>query len=455
MLRRMAMPDYVEWDRQIRATGGCSNPIRIRGGRVVTDAKTGEVLDAFHTDASPAGYLLIPCGNRRAEVCPSCSEVYRYDAYQLVRAGLAGGKGVPESVAMHPSLFVTLTAPSFGAVHNRHIETGRDGLPLRCRPRRDADVCPHGIADACFKRHDGGDLEVGHSLCVDCYDYHGAVLFNIHAGVLWRRLSIYLRREIAKAAGLPRSRLDAVARLSFVKVAEYQSRGVVHFHAVLRLDGPDGPKSTPPDWASVVMLDSALRAALSSVFLEVPDPATNGEQARTIRFGKQVDTQVIHATEEDRADGLTSRAVARYIAKYATKAAETTGTVARRIRRERDIDRLGLAEHVIRMIRACFEVAGTPGLEYVDPFRTAHMLGYGGHCTTKSRHYSTTFGRLRDDRREHRASERRTRLGLPSLDGRAVDVAAEWIYLRSGLSYGEKPLVAAIVKGRETCNTGE
>lgn len=44
-------------------------------------------------------------------MCPSCAEVYRWDAYQLIRAGLAGGKGVPESVAVHPALFVTLTAP--------------------------------------------------------------------------------------------------------------------------------------------------------------------------------------------------------------------------------------------------------------------------------------------------------------------------------------------------------
>jgi hypothetical protein len=38
------------------------------------------------------------CGNRRASVCPSCSVTYRRDAYQLIRAGLVGGKGVPAAV---------------------------------------------------------------------------------------------------------------------------------------------------------------------------------------------------------------------------------------------------------------------------------------------------------------------------------------------------------------------
>ncbi|MDX6707152.1 MAG: hypothetical protein QOI48_2998 [Solirubrobacteraceae bacterium] len=31
----------------------------------------------------------------------------------------------------------------------------------------------------------------------------------------------------------------------------------------------------------------------------------------------------------------------------------------------------------------------------------AHAFGYRGHCLTKSRHYSTTFGQLRQDRADH------------------------------------------------------
>ena len=41
------------------------------------------------------------------------------DTYRLIRAGLAGGKGVPESVAIHPCVSVTFTAPGFGPVHTR------------------------------------------------------------------------------------------------------------------------------------------------------------------------------------------------------------------------------------------------------------------------------------------------------------------------------------------------
>ena len=55
--------------------------------------------------------------------------------------------------------------------------------------------------------------------------------------------------ELAAAAGLSRTAFAKVARVSFAKVAEYQARGVIHFHAVIRIDGPDGPDTPPPGWA--------------------------------------------------------------------------------------------------------------------------------------------------------------------------------------------------------------
>ena len=42
----------------------------------------------------PDGVIYKSCGNRRASVCPHCAEVYRRDAFQLIRAGMIGGKGV-------------------------------------------------------------------------------------------------------------------------------------------------------------------------------------------------------------------------------------------------------------------------------------------------------------------------------------------------------------------------
>jgi hypothetical protein len=86
--------------------------------------------------------MYVPRGDRRASVCPPCAETYRADTYQLIRAGLAGGKGMPESLAAHPCVFATFTAPSLGPVHTRVV--GRGGTVARCRPRRKASFCPHG-----------------------------------------------------------------------------------------------------------------------------------------------------------------------------------------------------------------------------------------------------------------------------------------------------------------------
>jgi hypothetical protein len=201
MARRIGMPDYAAWEQKIRATGGCSHPIRVAGSRTVTDAATGELLDSYTTDDDPLGYVMIPCGNRRASRCPSCSQLHRSDTLQLVRAGLLGGKGIPESVAGHPVIFATLTAPSFGTVHASHRQLGRDGRPMPCRPRREAEICPHGTVTTCGRRHEKDDPLVGQAMCLDCYDYAGAVLFNAMAAELWRRLTIYLRRDLASAIG--------------------------------------------------------------------------------------------------------------------------------------------------------------------------------------------------------------------------------------------------------------
>ena len=79
--------------------------------------------------------LHVACGNRRETVCPACSQVYKRDARQLVRAGLAGGKGIPETITTHPCVFATLTAPSFGPVHARRMR-GKTVLPVPPPPRR-------------------------------------------------------------------------------------------------------------------------------------------------------------------------------------------------------------------------------------------------------------------------------------------------------------------------------
>jgi hypothetical protein len=388
----------------------------LRGRVDHVDGATGELLHRYSSVHEPGGVLPVACKTRRASRCPPCAEVYSADTYQLIRAGLSGGKGVPDTVAAHPCVFTTLTAPSFGPVH---LYREKDGRPLRCRPRRSRPVCPHGNRLSCARKHTHDDIELGEPLCPDCYDYTGSVLFNACAPELWRRFTITLRRVIARQAGLTNKALAAQLRVSFAKVAEYQRRGVVHFHAIIRLDGPTGPTSAPPTWATVALLTSAIAQAAGAVHLDTP--AAPGLPARTLAWGREHDTRPITTTGD-----LTDTRVAAYVAKYATKAAECTGTLDRRITPADQLAKLPVSEHARRLIAACLRLSKLAGLEDLRLAAWAHMLGFRGHFSTKSRHYSTTFGALRAERAQHQRDHAPTESLWPVPDDDTTLVMAHW-----------------------------
>jgi hypothetical protein len=422
LLRVANTPGFDRWREQIRRTGGCSDPIHLQGWTITKDSTTAETLYSYSTQAEPGGRLRVACGNRRASRCPSCAWTYAGDTYHLIRAGISGDvrKDVPATVRDHPRVFATLTAPSFGPVHNR----------------------PASGCCRCGKLHQDDDPALGAALNPDRYDYATAVLWNNHAGQLWQRFTIYLRREIAARAGLSQRALSDVCRVSFGKVAEFQKRGAVHFHAVVRLDGPDGPDSAPPAWATVPLVDDAIRAAAARVLVVVPPAGTSPE--RQLRWGTQVDVQPIGALGHE---DLTEQAVAAYVAKYATKAAETTGTVDRRIVELGELDRLGLPTHTRRLIEACWELDG----DYPERLlaRWSHMLGFRGHFSTKSRRYSTTLGALRQVRADYRARQERQARGLPEdlddTEGSTL-VLAHWTYAGHGHTPGESWLAQSIAR---------
>ncbi|MBB1261937.1 replication initiator protein RepSA [Streptomyces alkaliterrae] len=422
LLRVAGLPGFDRWKEQIKRTGGCADPIHLTGTTVTRDARTGEVLHSYSTDNEPGGRLRVACGNRRASRCPSCAWTYAGDTYHLIRAGLTGdpNKGIARTVGTHPKVFATLTAPSFGAVHNRPA-TG---------------VC------ACGTRHPDNAPVLGTAIDPDSYDYASAVLWNNHAGDLWRRFTIYLFREVAARAGITQRELRETCRVSFGKVAEFQRRGAIHFHAIVRLDGPSGPDSPPPAWATVTLLDDAIRAAAARVLLVLP--GRHGQPVRELRWGRQVDVRPITGAGGDAE--LSDQAVASYVAKYATKAAETTGTLDRRIGEMAELDKvLDLPDHTRRLIRACRD------LDDAFPDRRlwawAHMLGFRGHFSTKSRAYSTTLGALRQARADYRAAQERHALGLPDLNGQddgSTLVLAHWNYAGHGHTPGESWLAARI-----------
>jgi hypothetical protein len=116
----------------------------------------------------------------------------------------------------------------------------------------------------------------------------------------------------------------------------------------------------------------------------------------------------------------------------------------------------GLPVHVAEPVKAAWELGGRPELEGLRLRAWSHMLGFGGHWSTKTRRYSTTMGALRRARVAF-AKRRRTRDGIP-LDGwdrpeddQAVVVVASWVYVGSGYATeGERWLaLSAAARARE------
>jgi hypothetical protein len=449
---------YDRWAELVAQAGYCHHPIRLAGRVDQADRQTGEVRTVYDSEREPDGVLLKACGTRRESRCPSCAATYRADAYQLLAAGLKGGKGIPETVAAHPRLFVTFTAPSFGRVHTRKAQ-GR--LVLPCHPYRQGARCPHGLRDGCWHRHAEDDPRLGEPLCPGCYDARAQVLWNALAPELWRRTTIAVYRTLGRLVGIQEGELRRLVRISYAKVAEFQKRGAIHFHVVIRLDAATdcrcaGCLAPPPERFTATLLEKALRQAVAAVGVSCP-PLEDGGPAQYARWGEQLDVRNI-TTAEDEAGELSAEQVAGYIAKYATKATESFGSgLDRRLTDVDDLEHLdGLPAHVAELVRAAWELGGRPELGGLRLRAWAHMLGFRGHWSTRSRRYSTTMTVLRRARVAF-AKRRRARDGIP-LDGWGrpedddqVVIVASWVFVGAGYATeGERWLaLSAAARARE------
>ena len=311
ILSRTGSFGYEEWWAKVTDSGFCAAPVRL----------THESTEVFAR-----------CKNRRATVCPSCSQLYAGDTWRLVHAGIVGDDE-RSALAGHPMVFVTLTAPSFGPVHS----TGPLG---------------------------------GEPLHPDRYDYVGHVLFTWHAPALWHRFAVGLRRLVVRHARQQDG--EAEPRIAYIKVVELQRRAIPHFHAVIRLDDAD--------LLDTEQLGALVREAGRLAFLKV---RTQG-RTETLQFGEQLDVRSFHE--------LSGRKVARYLAKYVTKSVGDFGLTARRVH-EGVIDDLAVSAHIREILRTIADVAQDP--EYQELGLWMHTLGYRGHITTKTRNFSTTMGELR------------------------------------------------------------
>jgi hypothetical protein len=189
---------------------------------------------------------------------------------------------------------------------------------------------------------------------------------------------------------------------------------------------------------------------------------------RELTWGDQIDIRKIAALGDGE---LTDQKVAAYVAKYATKSAEDSGTVDRSLRcahcagrgyqrgpdgfrdlcdqcdgtgQSEPIPNLHVHSHVRQMIRTAWNLGHLPEFADLKLWKWAHMLGFRGHFSSKSRRYSTTLGALRDVRRAWRTKQARATDDRTELDDETTLVVSHWRYLTSGYSPGEELLAAQV-----------
>lgn len=179
-----------------------------------------------------------------------------------------------------------------------------------------------------------------------------------------------------------------------MKVFEYQARGVIHYHAVIRLDANVKDEQAfvhpGPMWTAE-LLKTAVPLAPAQASAWFAGPVGGRCCCGSV---PQTDVRIVRSDTEH---AISREAVANYIAKYVTKAVGIPGMPKSRIRDFGEIAALRCSAHHKRMIETAWDLGFR---------RHAHEFAYGGHPITKSRRYSVTFGYIRRERAEFRKAQR-------------------------------------------------
>lgn len=170
--------------------------------REAEDHSTGQCSRPYEVQPG----LFIRCKSRVKSKCVSCAELYRGDWAAIARSGIFDGP-----VEKYAFYLLTLTAPSFGRVH-----TVSRSLDARAR------LCGCGLTHTA---HEGGLRGV--PLDPASYDYGAQVAWNRDSGTLWDRT----RRRL-------RDRWDSV---EYFIVREWQERGALHAHVLVRISRSQAP----------------------------------------------------------------------------------------------------------------------------------------------------------------------------------------------------------------------
>ena len=284
-----ARADFGRWEREFAADDGCSHPIQLRGRIDVIDLATGELRPS--TTRRRAGGVLPPVRQPPRDRLPVLlgGLQARRPPARPRRAGRRQGHPRDDHRApvrvRHPHRPLLRPGP-------RPPDARQDRAALPPPPRRQGPALParprHLLPDPPRRgRSPARPADVPATATTT----KPPCCSTPTPADLWRRFTTYLPRHLARLAGLTQKTLRALVRIRYVKVAEYQARGVVHFHAVIRLDAPGEDYQPPP---ARYHRRPAVRRHRPGRRRRPPSPSsTDGPGRSALGFGAQTDTRTI------------------------------------------------------------------------------------------------------------------------------------------------------------------
>ena len=230
-------------------------------------------------------------------------------------------------------VFLTLTAPSFGPVHSRRVRRRQGAaLPAAAQAARSARTACRSRAARCTTR----------TIRARRAAVPGVLRLRARGAVERARARAVAAHgdpapARARAAARRQRRSGCGVRVSYVKVAEFQRRGALHFHCVLRLDGASEDGEVEPPAAEFGARAADRRRARGRAARVGASPAPEatagcrGSAGQARRSAGARRSRCASSTP----DGCGRASCAGYIAKYATKSTEAVGGLLYRLERER------------------------------------------------------------------------------------------------------------------------
>lgn len=372
----------------------CLDPLLIR--KTSTSFITGEIKEIEFEKR---------CGTRRKDKCEPCSEIWKDDAYFALVNPSREHKG--------SLTFITLTAPGSKHFGKTHTASYKGLKSERC---------------ACRKYHISGEECIGLPLDAKTFNYSQVADFNYKAtrltSITLQKINRLLLSETNRGKSSSEKKTLKDIRLPMARVMEWQERGVLHAHIIVRGHIP------------TYIVDMAIKGSPATKSRRRINPVEHKGQ----RWGSQVDVKHINSSDPNQVKKLSG-----YITKvvsYALKDVSSHGNNPNPYKEKFFSDIRRTTNKVVECNKTLSEcdasltaqrmyalkgMARDKRIFCIKHRRAHHQIGFTGNVLTMNKHWGSSL----KEARERRISHMRNTNGFL----RNADKAVRFKYVQESVTY--------------------